>query len=69
MSQQDTKTSSIFLQKNHSEELIIGDKNVGVETKRNILTIHTEKVHLSLLSQIELNSLNEEIKEFIITRK
>ena len=43
-----TKNPSRFVQKNHSEELIIGDKNVGMETRRKLLTGDTKQVHLSL---------------------
>ena len=47
--QPNKKIPSIFVQKNNWEELIIGDKNTGMETMRKILIDDTEHVHLYLL--------------------
>ena len=48
-SRRDTKTPSIMTQKNHPEELIIGNKSDGVHTRRQLLY----QTELSLLSHIE----------------
>jgi hypothetical protein len=49
---QDTQTPSRFVQKNHPENLILGDKNVKTQTRRKLASTY-EQVNLSLLSKIE----------------
>jgi hypothetical protein len=49
---QDTQTPSSFVQKNHPENLILGDKNSNTQTRRE-LAVTTEHVNLSLLSKID----------------
>ena len=49
----------MYVHKNLSEDLIIGDKNVGVGTRRRYLTDTTKEVHFSLLSQVEPNCFDE----------
>jgi hypothetical protein len=52
-----TKTPSKRAQKNHPSDQIIGNKDVGVETRRKI---HSPKqTHLTLLSTIEPNCVEE----------
>jgi hypothetical protein len=55
----DTKTPSRMTQKNHTEELIIGNKSDGVHTTRHMLY----QTELTLLSQIEPNSIKEACKD------
>jgi hypothetical protein len=55
----DTKTPSIMTQKNHPEELIIGNKSDGVHTRRHLLY----QTILSLLSKIEPSSIKEACKD------
>jgi hypothetical protein len=49
---QDTQTPSRFVQKNHPENLILGDKNTETQTRRKLERTY-EHVNLSLLSKIE----------------
>jgi hypothetical protein len=49
------------VQKNHPSEQIIGNKDVGVETKRTICS--PKQQHLALLSTIELSSFEEAYKD------
>jgi hypothetical protein len=49
-----SKTPSKRVQKNHPLDQIIGNKDVGVETRRRI-SVHREQTHLELLSTIEPN--------------
>ena len=53
----DTKTPSNRIQKNHPETQIIGDKNVGVSTRRQ-LTFNEQ----ALLSIVENKDFTEAIK-------
>jgi hypothetical protein len=55
----DTKTPSRIIQKNHPEELIIGDMNDGVQTRRQLLY----QTELALLSHIEPSSIKEACKD------
>jgi hypothetical protein len=49
---QDTKTPSRYVQKNHPENLILGDKNAKTQTRRK-LENSSEQMNLSLLSKVE----------------
>jgi hypothetical protein len=49
------------VQKNHPSDHIIGNKNVGVETRRRIYSL--EQQHLALLSTIEPSSFEEANKD------
>jgi hypothetical protein len=51
------KTPNKRVQKNHPSDQIIGNKYVGVETRRKISS--PEKTHLALLSTIEPNCCEE----------
>jgi hypothetical protein len=53
-----TKTPSIIIQKNHPEELIIGDMNDGVHTIRQLLY----QTKIALLSHVEPSSIKEACK-------
>jgi hypothetical protein len=55
----DTNTPSRIIQKNHLEELIIGDMNDGVQTRRQLLY----QKELSLLSHIDTSSIKEACKD------
>jgi hypothetical protein len=55
----ETKTPSRITQKNHPEELIIGDMNDGVNTRRRLLY----QIEIALLSHIEPNSIKEVCKD------
>jgi hypothetical protein len=55
----DIKTPSRIIQKNHPEELIIGDMNDGVQTRRQLLY----QTELALLSHIEPSSIKEACKD------
>jgi hypothetical protein len=55
------KTPSKRVQKNHPSDLIIGNKDAGVETRRRIRS--PEQTHLELLSRIEPNCFEEAIKD------
>jgi hypothetical protein len=55
----DTKTPSRMTQKNHPEELIIGNKSDGVHTRRQLLY----QTEITLLSHIEPNSIKEACKD------
>ena len=57
-----SKRPSRHTQKNHPEDQIIGDKSVGVQTRRQ-LTEQTEEVYLAMLSQIEPNKFEEASKD------
>jgi hypothetical protein len=50
-------TPRIQIQKNHPLDQIIGNKDVGIETRRRIRS--PEQLHLALLSLIETNSFEE----------
>jgi hypothetical protein len=54
----DTKTPSRMTQKNHPEELIIGNKSDGVQTRRQLLY----QTEITLLSHIEPSSIKEACK-------
>jgi hypothetical protein len=54
------KTPSKRVQKNHPSDHIIGNKDAGVETRRNIRS--PEQTHLALLSTIEINYFEEDNK-------
>jgi hypothetical protein len=56
-----TKTPSKRIQKNHPSDQIIGNKDVGVETRRKICS--PEQTHLALLSTIEPNCFEEASKD------
>jgi hypothetical protein len=47
--------------KNHPPEQIIGNKYVGVETRRRIIS--PEQQHLALLSTVEPNNFEEANKD------
>ena len=51
------RTPSKRVQKNHPSDQIIGNKDVGVETRRRIRS--PEKTHLALSSTIEPKSFEE----------
>jgi hypothetical protein len=55
------KTPRKRVQKNHPLDQIIGNKDVGVETRRRIRS--PEQTHLALLSMIEPNNFEEGIKD------
>jgi hypothetical protein len=55
------KTPSKRVQKNHPSDQIIGNKDVGGETRRRIHS--PEKMHLTLLSTIEPNNFEEAIND------
>jgi hypothetical protein len=55
------KTPSKQVQKNHPSDQIIGNKDVGVETRRKIHS--PEQTHLTLLSKIEPNCFEEANKD------
>jgi hypothetical protein len=55
------KTPSKRIQKNHHSDQIIGNKDVGVETRRKICS--PEQTHLALLSTIEPNCFEEANKD------
>jgi hypothetical protein len=55
------KTPRRQVQKNHPSDQIIGNKDVGVETRRRIRS--PEQTHLALLSTIEPNSFEETNKD------
>jgi hypothetical protein len=55
------KTPRKRVQKNHPSDQIIGNKDVGVETRRRIRS--PEQMHLELLSMIEPNSFEEVSKD------
>lgn len=57
-----TKTPTRYVQKNHSKNHIIGDKNSGVQNQRRIER-ENEQVHFALLSKIEPSSYIEASKE------
>ena len=59
---QDTKTPSRRVQTNHLESLILGNKNVGVETRR-MLGGSLEQANISLLSIIETKTFAEANKD------
>ena len=53
------RTPNRWVQKNHPPKQIIGDKSVGIETKRRKQAHTPEQVHLSLLSIIEPSNFEE----------
>jgi hypothetical protein len=55
------KTPRKQVHKNHHSDQIIGNKDVGVETRRKICS--PEQTHLTLLSTIEPNCFEEAIKD------
>jgi hypothetical protein len=55
----DTKTSSRVTQKNHPEELIIGDMNDGVHTRRQLLY----QIEIALFSYVDPSSIKEACKD------
>ena len=55
----DIKTPSIMTQKNHPEELIIGNKSDGVHTRRQLLY----QTKIEILSHIEPISIKEACKD------
>ena len=55
------KTPRKRVQKNHPSDQIIGNKDVGVETRRKIRS--PEQTHLALLSTIEPNCFEEDNKD------
>ena len=55
------KTHSKQVQKNHHSDQIIGNKDVGVDTRRRIHS--PEQMHLALLSTIEPNCFEESSKD------
>jgi hypothetical protein len=55
------KTASKRVQKNHPSDQIIGNKDVGLETRRKIHSL--EQTHLPLLSTIEPNCFEEASKD------
>jgi hypothetical protein len=57
-SRRDTKTPSRITQKNHPEELIIGDMNDEVHIRRQLLC----QTKIALLSHVELSSIKEACK-------
>ena len=57
-----SKAPSRYTQKNHPEDQIIGDKRVGVQTRRQ-LTEQTEEVYIAMLSQIEPKKFEEASKD------
>jgi hypothetical protein len=60
------KTPSKQVQKNHLSDQIIGNKDVGVETKKKIHS--PEKTHLALLSTIEPNCFEEATKDEFLNK-
>jgi hypothetical protein len=54
-------TPSRRLQKNHPSDQIIGNKNVGAETRKRIRS--PEQTHLALLSTFEPNCFEEANKD------
>jgi hypothetical protein len=50
--QQDKNTPSSYVQKNHTKNLILGNENAGVQTRKK-LEISPKHANLSLLSKIE----------------
>eukprot|EP00253_Pinus_taeda_P033535 PITA_33535 len=54
------KTSSRYVQKNHPEAQILGEKGAGVHTRR---TIPEASCYLALLSSIEPQNVNEACKD------
>ena len=57
-----SKGPSRYTQKNHPEDQIIGDKSVGVQTRRQ-LTEQTKEVYIAMLSQIEPKKFEEASKD------
>jgi hypothetical protein len=60
------KTPSKRVQKNHSSDQIIGNKDAGVETRRRICS--PEQTHLALLSTIEPNCFEEASKDEFLNK-
>ena len=56
---QDTKTPSENVKINHPNELIVGDKDVGVETRSIKMIKVFEEVNYALLLRIELSCFKE----------
>jgi len=54
------KTSSMYVQKNHPETQILGEKEAGVQTRR---TITGTSSYLALLSSTEPQNINEACKD------
>jgi hypothetical protein len=50
-----SRTPNRQVQRNHPPKQIIGDKNVGIETKGSKVFCTPEQRHLALLSKIEPN--------------
>jgi FtsZ-interacting cell division protein YlmF len=53
-----TNSSSRIIQKNHPASQIIGEKEKGVQTKRNLIKT-TEQYHIALISMLEPKNFNE----------
>jgi hypothetical protein len=56
--QSTTNSSSRIIQKNHPASQIIGEKDKGVQTRRNLIK-NTEQSHISLISMLEPKNFNE----------
>ena len=54
----ETKTPSIIVKKNHPGNLIIGDKDKGVQTRRKLIKA-SEQSQVAFLSMIEPNNFEE----------
>ena len=54
------KTSSRYVQKNHPENQFLGEKDVGVHTRRNITRTSS---YLALLSSTEPQNVKEACKD------
>jgi FtsZ-interacting cell division protein YlmF len=54
-----SRTPNHRVQKNHPPEQIIGDKNVGIETRGRKQVCTQEQRHLALLSIVEPNKFEE----------
>ena len=58
-----SKTPSKRIQRNHLEEQIIGDINVGVESRRKKQESTSNQEHVSLLSLFEPKNVEEAIND------
>lgn len=54
--QQNSKTPSRYVQKHHSDDLIIGDKNACVQTRKRKMEDPLEEVNIGFLSHVEPSS-------------
>ena len=57
--QQKSKTPSRYVQKHHLDDLIIGYKNGGVQTRKRKMEDPPKEVNFALLSQVEPSSFKE----------